>query len=363
MLSKDQLEALYHEHRDDWVLSVYLDADQHDFAERGRWRVALKNELSEQRRHAPDPELLDRAHEHVEEALQSGRSFLQGRGWAGFATSEERLHADSLPVAMPDLVRWEKGLRVAPYARALKATRPVIGVVVDSRRARVISFGDDRSTHDEELHADTYLGDLTDVNVAKRATDRSGVRGKTGTDAAQRYLEVERDRLLTRVAEEVRARMDGDAFVLLGGVRRALEGLARELDLDSARMVKDPHLSLDSSNEQLQQAAEETRRTLSAAHEAELVESVVDRARAGGDASLGEEDTHQALREMRVDTLVVSERRRRERPDDVDRAEGTAFEQSANVIEVRGEAGERLDQEGEGLGSLLRYRVDPPGAS
>lgn len=363
MLSKDQLETLYRDHREDHVLSVYLDADQHDFAERDKWRVALKNRIAEQRSRAEDPGRLDRAYEHLDEALPSSKSsFLPGRGWVGFATPARRLYAEQLPVPMPNLVRWEKGLRVAPYARALQAGRPVVAVVVDSRRARLLRYGMGSVTNRSELEADTYLGDLTDMHVPKRATGHSGIRGKTGTDAANRYLEVERDRLLSRVAEEVRSQAGEDGMVVIGGVNRAIEALGKALHLPSERVTRNPSLGVDSPAEDLCAAVEQAREELSHHREARLADRVVDRARAGGAACLGAEETRGALRDRRVDTLVVTARLRNERPDEVDHAEGTAFEQHASVIEISGDAGSRLDREGGGIGALLRYTVHPPRA-
>lgn len=361
MLSRNQLETLYRNHREDHVLSVYLDADQHDFAQRDKWRVALKNRIAEQKKRSDDPTALERAYDRLQESLPSTKSsFLPGRGWVGFATPDERLYAEQLPVSMPNLVRWEKGLRVAPYARALQAGRPVVAVVVDSRRARLLRYGSGRVTNESELEADTYLGDLTDMHVPKRATGHSGMRGKTGTDAANRYLEVERDRLLTRVAEEVRSEAGDDGLVVIGGVKRTIEALGKELGLPSERVVRNPSLSVDSPDDELRTAADRARDELSRHLEAKLVERVVDRAHSGGAACLGTEDTHRALREQRVDTLLVTGQRRHERPDEVDRAEGTAFDQHASVIEVSGDAADRLDREGDGIGALLRYALDRP---
>ncbi|MGD2046106.1 MAG: hypothetical protein PVH96_07780 [Gemmatimonadota bacterium] len=363
MLSREELETLYRNHREEQVLSIYLDADQHDFAQRAKWRVALKNRLSDQRSQADEPELLDRAYEHLEASLPSSKSsFLPGRGWVGFATPEARLYAENLPVTMPNLVRWEKGLRVAPYARALGAGRPVVAVVVDSRRARLLRYGDGDVTEGPELQADTYLGDLTDVHVPKRAAAHSGIRGKTGTDAANRYLEVERDRLFTRVAEEVRAEAGDDGMVVIGGVARAIEALGKELGLPAERVSRDPGLEVDSPADQVRTAAERARVELSQHLEGRLVERLVDRAHSGGTACLGTEETHRALRERRADTLLVSRRLRDDEPDEVDRAEGSAFDQRASVIEVSGDAGERLDREGGGIGALLRYQLDRPEA-
>lgn len=360
MLAPDQLADLYRKNRDENVLSVYLDSDQQDFGQRDKWRIALKTAVAEQRKHASDPQLFDRAFGHLREPLDSSESgFLGGKGWVGFATSERLLHAESMPVPMPNLVRWEQGLRVAPYARALKQSTPVVAVLIDSRRARILRYRMGLLTPLDFLEADTYLGDLTDVNVAKRPSNHTGIRGKTGTDAAHRLLEVERERLVAKAAEEVHSETGHHGLVVVGGADRSVDALWKELgDLGDTRAVISSRLSFDMSDADLQKAVEEGASELSARAQSRLVERLIDDARSKGDACLGENESRRALAEARVATLVVADTLRRDDPDRIDHFEGAAFEQGATVVEVARDAGEELSREGGGIGAFLRYRVD-----
>lgn len=359
MLAPEQLADLYKRHRKDCVLSIYLDADQHDFAERGKWRIALKTAVSEQREKATDAKRFDRALEHLRGTLdESDGSFLSGRGWVGFATVDELLHSESLPVPMPNLVRWEDGLRVAPYARALKQARPVVAVVIDSRRARILRYRMGRLAQKDYLEADTYLGDLTDVHVAKVASTHSGIRGKTGSDAAQNFLDVERGRLVGRVAEEVRQEVGTDGLLILGGSERTVDALENELgDFAADRRRKRSSLNFDMSDAALQQEVEAVASEISDALQLDLLERLVGEARSGGDACLGEEETERALAEGRVGTLLIADSFRRRNPDRADHFEGAAFEHGATVVEVGRAVGDELDREGGGVGALLRYRI------
>lgn len=357
MLDTDSLTKLYRKYRHETVLSIYLDADQRDFAERTRWQRVLKNRTSAARKEAEDPEAFDRALAHLTDELEpEANQFLEGRGWVGFATAGERIHAESLPVPMPNLVRWETGLRVAPYARALVQSRPIVAVLVDSRRARLLHYREGTLSESARLHADTYLGDLTDVTTSKRASAHSGIRGATGTDAAQRFLEVERDRLLARVEDEVRAEAGESGVIVLGGVERAVGALAKRLvPMGEARVTVRPGLSFDMTDAEIRATVEDAASEMTGLRQRRLVERLVDLARANGDACLGDRETERALREGRVDTLVVSDRLRTSQPDRVDHLEGAAFEQSADVIEVAREAATTLDREADGVGALLRY--------
>jgi hypothetical protein len=359
MLAPDQLVALYRKTRRQTVLSIYLDADQHDFGDRDKWRIALKTAVAEQRDLADDAAEFDRAYERLREPLDSSENgFLSGRGWVGFATADDVLHMESLPVPMPNLVRWEEGLRVAPYARALKQARPVIAVLLDSRKARIARYRMGTMTELDHQEADTYLGELTDVNVSKRPTNRTGIRGKTGTDAAHRILEVERDRLVSRVAEEVREAAGRQGFVVLGGAERSVDALRKELDdLDEGRLRIEALFSFDLSEPDLRESVEAAASELSAREQRVRVERLLDAAHSKGDGCLGDPETARAIGEGRVDTLFVADSFRDRDPDRADHFEGAAFEQGADVVEVAREAAEVLEREGGGIGATLRYRI------
>lgn len=360
MLAPEQLAELYKRHRKDTVLSIYLDADQHDFAERGKWRIALKTAVSEQRERASDATTFDRAFEHLSEPLgENDGSFLDGRGWVGFATPDGLLHSESLPVPMPNLVRWEAGLRVAPYARALKQARHVIAVVIDSRKARILRYRMGLLSQRDFLEADTFLGDLTDVHVSKVASNHSGIRGKTSTDAAQQFLDVERERLVVRVAEEVRKEVGNDGLLILGGGGRTVDVLTRELgDFASPRRRVVSSLNFDMSDAELTEVVEDAASEISTELSRDILDRLIGEARSGGDACLGDPETERALVEARVDTLLIADSFRRSDPDRADHFEGAAFEHGARVIEVSRDVAAKLQSEGGGVGALLRYRVD-----
>lgn len=359
MLAPEQLVDLYKQHRKDSVLSIYLDADQHDFAERGKWRIALKTAVSQERDRAQDAKRFDRALEHLQQPLdENDGGFLSGRGWVGFSTPDGLLHSESLPVPMPNLVRWEDGLRVAPYARALKQARPVVAVVIDSRKARILRYRMGLLSQRDFLEADTYLGDLTDVHVAKVASTHSGIRGKTGTDAAQNFLDVERDRLVGRVAQEVRDEVGKTGLLILGGADRTVDALKKELGAFAGeRRQVLSSLSFDMSDTELRESVESAASEISQTLQREILRRVVEETRSDGDGCLGEEDTERALSEGRVDTLLIADSFRERDPDRADHFEGAAFEHGAKVIELSREAGSELQREGGGVGALLRYRV------
>src|SRR5690606_19044055 len=120
MLNRERLIELYRELRDQNVLSVYIDGDGRDPAERRVWALELERGLDRERdRIDADKrdqlEAFDRARGHVMRHLERFSNFLPSKGWVGFATADSIAHAEDIPVPMPNLVRWERGLRAAPY--------------------------------------------------------------------------------------------------------------------------------------------------------------------------------------------------------------------------------------------------------
>ena len=208
MLTHETLVALYRELLGDKVLSIYLDGQANDPAERKVWRRRLEQRVGETERQLKDepPEEragFQRALSLLREELGWFDAFLPGKGWVGFATADRVLYSGTVAVPMPDLVRWERGIRVAPYVRGLKQGRGVTVVLADRRHARVFQYRDGEVEELPGVVADTDVGDLTDVGVAKRGATHSGVRGQTGTDAAQRFLDAGAERMMKRLLEDI----------------------------------------------------------------------------------------------------------------------------------------------------------------
>lgn len=369
MLTRAELVELYRELQDETVLSVYLDADQHDPAQRTMWRRRLEGLLSECKRQIGDDGrgTFEEAWARLDEKLRDHDAFLPGKGWVGFATADRLWYAEEVPVPMPDLVRWEPGIRVAPYVRGLKQERSVVVVLADSQRARVFEYRDGAVDEFSDLRADTFLGDLSDVGQRKRSAHRTGLRGETATDQAQRILEVSTERMIKELLQLLAERVGDEGFLVLGGtpetVKRMAEAVPRSL---VSRTVERPSLHVEMSPPQVREAVEAAASELTERRQTELLEEVVDQARAGGRACLGREETEKALQEMRVDTLLLSRRFIADQPDLADRCVGTAFAQGAEVEELGEAVGAHLDEEGEGIAARLRFTVrkeDGSGAS
>lgn len=363
MLSRDDLLSLYREHAGELLLSVYIDADQHDPGERDVWRTRLKQGIAAERRKVEGRGDRDElaGFEAAEARLSTAlglddTGFLGGAGWVGFAGPEGLVHHERLPVRVPDLVRWERGLRIAPYLRALRQRRPVLVVTVDQRQATIHRYREGVLELVRTLHADTFVGDLTDVGTAKRATDHSGVRGKTGTDAAHRILEVAAERLVDRLVTEVDD-LDDDSLLVIGGTPERAAALERSLPGSwKDRVAMRPGLHFDLGAAEVVDVAEGAASELTERLHGELLDGVVGQAAAAGSGRLGRHDTEAALEARRVRMLLVSLGLTERDPDYADRLIGTAFgTNGADALVLTREPGERLDREGEGVAAALHY--------
>ena len=286
MLDHDALMELYRELEHRKVLSVYLDADQHDPAERNKWRVRLEHEVNRIRRELEGESErvdFDQAWLRLREPLESFDAFLPERGWVGFATADRLWYGENVPVPMPDGVYWEDGMRVAPYVRGLKQARPVVVLIVDSRRARIFRYLGGGVTELEDCRADMFIGDVTDVNVSKRAVGHTGVRGETSTDAARRILAHSSERMLKHAIGIVSERSEPHCFLVLGGatdiVVRAKEELPKDLQ---GRTVEASSLYVDIGDAELRDAVEQAASALTRRTQDELLEQVMEAAGPGG---------------------------------------------------------------------------------
>lgn len=363
MLTREKLAELYRALQDELVLSIYLDGEESDPAKRNVWRKELDHQVDLIRKRLESSSNQERAAFEKSLARLTGEvagfaAFVPGPGWVGFATPGKTWYAKTVPVPMPHLVRWEDGIRVAPYVRALKQNRAVVATLLDSRSARIFQYRGGTLSKTTDLQADTFLGDLTDMNISKRASTHSGTRGKTGADAAQRFLEVGAERMLKELVRVLSELVGDEGLLVLGGTPEMVAAAAQAIPKNlRARTAERPSMHAEMSAAEVKAAVEEAASRLNKDLQGKLVTEVMDLARAGGRGCLGREETVRALQERRVDTLLLSRSFIRHDPDFADFCVGRAFDQQAQVEELSNPAEERLQREADGIAARLRYRI------
>lgn len=164
--------------------------------------------------------------------------------------------------------------------------------------------------------------------------------------------------MLKHLVELLSDRTGDHGFLVIGGtpemVKQASDAVPKSLE---GRILEKPSLHLGMSHAEVKEASEQAASELTRRMQDALADQVVNQARAGGRACLGREETERALREMRVDTLLISRGFREGHPDFADRCVGTALSQDANIEELSGDGAERLDDEAGGIGARLRFKI------
>jgi hypothetical protein len=370
MLTRDQLADLYRELQQERVLSVYVDGVGKDPASRRVWRRKLAQELEkeEHRLHFTDSqekEAYVTARDQVLKELDAFESFLPGKGYVAFSAPGNLHHSETLPVQVPTFVRWEQGARISPYIRGLKQLRPMVTVLVDARRARVFRYREGEVVEIADLRADTYMGDISESATSPRAGKTSGSRGETGTDTAQRLLDIGTERMLKATRDLVTEQANYEGFVLLGGENETISALRSLLSggVKESRILENSSLWVDMTPAEVKEATREGASALSRRRQNDLLDQIVERAYSRGNGCLGGKDTVQALDGGSVDILILSKGFVEANPDFADMCVAKAFEQGADVRVFGSKSSERLDELGGGVGARLRFRLEGLGES
>lgn len=366
MLTRDQLADLYRGLQQEKVLTVYLDGVGKDPARRRVWRRRLAQEMEREEHRigltdSHERQAFEAARERVMREVDGFQSFLPGKGFVAFATADDIRHLENLPVQVPNLVRWGTGPRVSPYVRGLKQLRPMVTALVDGRRGRVFLYKEGEVTEVLDLRSDTVVGDLSDVGTRTHSAAHSGSRGQTATDAAQRYLELGKERMLKDVKELVCELAGDDGFVLLGGDQDALSVLRPMMPSTmERRILENSSLRLEMTLPEVKAASAEGASALAKRRQEALLNQVMEQAYSRGNGCLGGQDTVRALDAGAVDILILSRPFVEVNPDYADQCVTKAFEQGAEVRVFGGAPSDRLDEVGGGIGARLRFRPEIP---
>ena len=370
---------LFRELKEERVLSVYLDGWSGDFSELNLWRRRFEHEVSDVRDRLSDREsdevrAFEAAVGEVASALEAYERFLPDQGWVGFATSDRLVYGEPVRVPMPNLVRWEFGIRVAPYVRALKQDRLVVAVLagfasgsrlrVSRRRYQRVDGPSGRDLSRRVIV--TRLAPLSDH--PPRGSDRHDdiEEGEGTAQASAGELEAMArsassrfgsERMLKELVRFVADRAGPQGLLVVGGTAKAISGAAQHLPANMAgRTIQRPAMNFDMSDAEVRDSLEAAASDLNKKIQEDLLSEVVDQARSGGRSALGSETVEQALSDGKVDTLLLSSDFIGANPDYADYLVGVAFEHGEEVEELSLDGATWLDSAGRGKPSTCVYR-------
>ncbi len=365
LLSPTQFVNLFRRLRRQQVLSLYVGGTVTDPAQRFEWRVAARDvldQLAETLADRPKGECVafDRCRALLEAELDQIAAAIRAPGWVGFATVDGVQLSGAIPVPMPTEVRWQPGIWIAPYIRALKQDTPVLLAVLDGRSAIIYRYLGGRLVRLEKLHAVLHGGHADHLG-AQSQHFHPGTRGATASELADRARLHARDLLAREVAERLMHLVDPGGGLLVGGIPEAMHAVLRELSpAVRERTLPMPELTLIDTNAELTRAVARAASALRNRRDQTAIHRLVDAAAAGQRATVGVPESLEALAMGEGRELFVTPGFLVQHPAEAEQAIEQAFDQDAGVEVVSGEAAVALDAEG-GVGLLLRFAAHRAG--
>jgi hypothetical protein len=345
------------------VLSVYVDGTATDPAAQRTWRVHLDHQLEDLRRwlagspHA-EREEFDRCARLLDGELKPITRGVGAPGWAAFITAGGVCEATSLPVPVTTLAVWSTKMCIAPYIRALKATRSVVVIVVDAAKADVYQYYLGSLERVDGIRAHHVVMPPSHMGDAPRPGFHAGTRGASGHDEAQRSLLEGTNRMLAQATERALRLAGAEGWIVTGGIPRISGQLAGLLSVRAPnRVLALDALDVHASEAQLADAARAAASALRNELDAKHIEEIANRGIAIGLGALGPAATRETLEQSRVRDLYITHRYIADHGAEAEDAVRAALEQGASVEEVSGGAAKYLDLHG-GMAARLRYRID-----
>lgn len=363
MLSHAELMTLEQRLRNEMVLSIYVNGDIADVAARSQWRTELRNALDaveESLRGAShaDREAFAEARQLAMTAVDSYKSGEAAPGWMGLFSANEVHQAAVAPVAVPTTATWALGANLAPAIRMLKESRPALVVVADSSRVRIHRYADRAIALVDSIEREAKLDQPYHMGQPAPQGFSSGTRGRTGTDAAQRELRKATDLMLADAAQRIDQLAGDESWILIGGIDTVAAALQGRLEKRLADRSAVSSIDIHDNEPRLAEIARHEVSRLRAAEDLKRVEEVLSANKAGGVGAVGLKDIDRALFNRQVHELYVTTTFVTEHADEAESAIRRAFDESATVEHVAGDAAERLDAAG-GIAARLRFTLAP----
>ena len=362
MLSYSQLAKLERSARDQHVLNAYINPAELDAVARRAWRKTLANAVVAQRKalgDAPHAErnAFDKAAEVLAKLTGELSDDVDGAaGWVAFVTADAARHAGTTARAPRTSLTWRTGIATAPYLRLFQAVPDVIVGIVDARTADIYRAGPRGVERVGRVNAHAHVGRAAHMGDSAREGFHTGTRGTALTDAAQRALEVGRERMLHDVAGQIEGLARPGGWIVIGGTRNnGHEAIKRLGKAAQKRAVHMPGLGMDASEADIAAAAIAGRQQLETEHENARVADIVERAVGRGRAVLGLRAVADALRTGAAREVIVSPRFLDEHPDEAEAVALDVLAHGARLVEMTGEAGARLDADAGGVAATLRF--------
>lgn len=337
------------------IASVYVAYDGADDRERWAWRKRLAAAASGARPDSTEAaEHFDAAIKLVEAELEPKGRMLPCPGWVVFAGPEEVHYSGGLLHRPTEAVTWGSGALLGAYLPSLTAHQQMVVVLLDQRRARLLTYRGGDVTEVKEITADSAQYDAVGAGVGKRASRATGVRGSTRTDAARRAQAPALAAFASEVAEAAVDLLGVDGVgIAVGGPPDASNVFRQQVRGDAAeRLVDISGVTVRDEASALPSKVDDAFLHLRQQWLGRLLDSVLESSSGEG---VGWNSVARALAKSSVDLLLISSEALESAPDQVEAALRGAIEGGSAVELVTGESGSRLMAEAEGFAARLRF--------
>lgn len=359
MLTFSELVTLDRELQDTPALTLYLDGRSNTPMWRTAWRRALRQEetrlrntLADASRDEREAFSLDVA--ALEEHLAHRRGALEAPGWLGVVAEGQVLLDAPLRGTTPTIGHWGHGVALAPFLCVPSADCGAWVVVADSRSARIFRCDDGGVHRVETVRTATHPAAGQAPGATRGGKLRTGTRGGMRRDDADRERRAARARMLSTLADHVRA-LDPAAPVFVGGTPQLLNETVTAIEEAGVTpVVESPVLGARARVVEIARAVREGLELLRHSSDDVIVDEVISRFAADDLAATGAAITGRALDDHAVSELVLSDSFVMAQPDVAEVFVRAALEQQAVIDVVSGDAAQRLEEAG-GAGVLLRF--------
>jgi hypothetical protein len=345
------------------VLSVYVNSQEPDLAKRRRWRIDLRHSLNDIEvwlKGAPhaDREAFAAASRQLHERFDEMRGRVRAPGWAAFYTEQGEHYAGPVAASVPTMAVWSNGPCLTPYIRALKEAHPVIVVLADARKVRIMCYAERKLELVDTIRARTVLDHRDHMSAPPRPGFHSGTRGTSGADEAQRELRDGTAHMLNDVVTILARNSKKAQWFVLGGIPSVAADLLARLPADvAAHAARAEHLDVHATKAQIVEAARQTASAMRDARDLRLVNDAVACSQSNGFGVTGSVDTTRALNQGRAREVYFTSTFAANNAAATEEIVRLALGSRAFVEQVSGAAAYRLDQVG-GVAARLRYVIE-----
>lgn len=357
---KTTLEELDKNH----TFTLYLHVDNarpENQTDPPAWRIEMKNAIS----HAEEQFVTTADREQWKPIRQQVSQFFQtytpkGKALVLFADAN-MLHTHELPIPIESRATYGEPL-ITPLLWALDEYERYLIVQVDGEKARFISSYLGSVTPQGEMRMELEAYDFRERTLNPSTYNSpDGKADRPAGNYRDRFddiVEAHRQRFYKDVISHAKDLLNemGTPRVIVSGDERAAHALHKLMpDTLKKHTVGVAPAPFYEHDKDVLADVMDTALAYERQHEAELVDEVINYAKAGGRGALGHADVVEALVEQRIETLLLPYP-----PRDNDLANDLklkAFQSGTTIELVHGEPAEKLEAEG-GVGALLYYTYE-----